>query len=67
MPRKKQDDWIARAVDRLGSRGQLHRDLGIPEGQKIPKKALETAARRTDKVGQRARTAIEIEKKTGNF
>lgn len=37
--------------------GQLHRDLGIPQGKKIPAKKLEAAASKPGKVGQRARFA----------
>ena len=37
--------------------GQLHRDLGVPEGKKIPAARLSSAAKRPGKVGQRARFA----------
>lgn len=37
--------------------GQLHRDLGVKAGEKIPVSALEAAAKRKGKVGQRARFA----------
>lgn len=37
--------------------GALHHDLGVPEGQKIPAAKLATAAKRSGKVGQRARFA----------
>ena len=37
--------------------GQLHRDLGVPQGQKIPPAAIAAAAKRGGKVGQRARFA----------
>jgi hypothetical protein len=37
--------------------GQLHRDLGVPQGQKIPAKKLKAAAKKGGKVGQRARFA----------
>lgn len=39
-------------------KGQLHRDLGVPKGEKIPRSELESAARRKGKVGQRARFAL---------
>ncbi len=35
-------DWIAGAVG--GSKGALHRNLGVPEGQKIPAKKIAAAA-----------------------
>ena len=48
---------IARAIKRPG---QLHRDLNIPQNERIPDSLLQAAARRNDKVGQRARFAIEL-------
>ena len=36
---------------------QLHRDLGVPQGQKIPESKIAAAAKRGGKVGQRARFA----------
>jgi hypothetical protein len=46
--------WVAGAIKRPG---QLHRDLGIPAGQRIPEGRLEAAAKQPGKVGQRARLA----------
>lgn len=46
--------FIAGAIKRPG---QLHRDLGVPQGKKIPEAKLEAAAERGGKVGQRARFA----------
>lgn len=40
--------------------GALHRDLGVPQGKPIPAKKLEAAAKRSGKVGQRARFAEEL-------
>lgn len=37
--------------------GQLHRDLGVPQGEKIPEGKIRAAAKRGGKVGQRARFA----------
>lgn len=37
--------------------GQLHRDLGVPQDQKIPADKLAAAAKKPGKVGQRARFA----------
>ena len=42
--------------------GQLHRDLGVPQGQKIPQTKIKAAAKRKGKVGQRARFAETLEK-----
>ena len=51
--------WIQKAIKRPG---QLHRDLGIPEDKKIPLSVLRKAAKRKDKVGQRARLALNLRK-----
>lgn len=51
-------NWIAGA---LGKPGQLHKDLGIPLGEKIPQGRLRNAARQSGVVGQRARLAITLE------
>jgi len=37
--------------------GQLHRDLGVPQGKPIPKSKIAAAAKKPGKVGQRARFA----------
>lgn len=37
--------------------GQLHKDLGVPQGEKIPASKLAAAAKKPGKVGQRARFA----------
>lgn len=49
--------WISKAIKRPG---QLHRDLGIPQGKKIPEAILRSAAKRKGKVGSRARLAITL-------
>jgi hypothetical protein len=46
--------WIAGAIKRPG---QLHRDLGVPQGEKIPAAKVDAAAKRSGPVGQRARLA----------
>jgi hypothetical protein len=48
------EKWIAGAIKHPGA---LHRDLGVPQGQKIPAKKLAAAAQKGGKVGQRARLA----------
>lgn len=53
------DKWIGKAIKRPG---QLHRDLGVPQGQKIPPKKLAKAAAKGGKVGQRARLAKTLKK-----
>lgn len=52
MAREK--DWIANATR---NKGALHRELGVPEGKKIPAKKLAKAAKAGGKEGERARLA----------
>jgi len=47
-------NWIAGAIKKPG---QLHKDLGVPKGEKIPAGKLKAAAAKGGKVGQRARLA----------
>ena len=47
-------NWIQKAISHPGA---LHRDLGVPRGQKIPRYLLEQAAERKGVVGRRARLA----------
>lgn len=42
--------------------GQLHKDLGYPQGKKIPASAIAAAAKKKGKVGQRARFAQTLKK-----
>jgi hypothetical protein len=51
--------WIQNAVKKPG---QLHKDLGVPEGEKIPEGEIAKAAKRPGKVGQRARFALNMKK-----
>jgi len=46
--------WIAEATK---NKGGLHRQMGIPAGEKIPAKKLAKAAQAGGKLGQRARLA----------
>lgn len=46
--------WISSAIKHPGA---LHKQLGVPEGKKIPKSKLESAAGKGGKLGQRARLA----------
>ena len=47
-------NWIADATKRKGA---LHRNLGVPEGQKIPAAKIKAAAKRPGVVGKEARLA----------
>lgn len=40
--------------------GALHRELGVPQGKKIPAKKLASAAKKGGKLGERARFAEEL-------
>lgn len=46
--------WIAGAIKKPGA---LHKQLGVPQGEKIPAKKLAKAAEAGGKLGQRARLA----------
>jgi hypothetical protein len=48
------DNWIKGAIKHPGA---LHKEMGVPEGKKIPEKRLESAAKKGGKLGQRARLA----------
>jgi hypothetical protein len=48
------EKWISKAIKKPGA---LRSALGVKEGQKIPVKKLETAAKKPGKLGQRARLA----------
>lgn len=41
-------------------KGALHRELGVPEGEKIPESKLQAAAKKTGTEGKRARLAITL-------
>lgn len=56
MPKK---NFIKNAIKKPGA---LHEELGIPKGEKIPKKKLDAAAKKPGKLGQRARFAETLEK-----
>lgn len=50
----KHGKWIQAAVKHPGA---LHRELGVPEGKKIPAKKLAKAAKAPGVLGRRARLA----------
>jgi hypothetical protein len=47
-------NWIAQATK---NKGALHRNLGVPQGEKIPAAKLKAAAAKGGKVGKEARLA----------
>lgn len=52
-------NWIA---DATKNKGALHRNLGVPEGQKIPKAKIAAAAKRGGTVGKEAKLAETLGK-----
>jgi hypothetical protein len=48
------DKWIHEAIKKPGA---LHKELGIPEGKKIPEKKLKAAEKKGGVEGKRARLA----------
>lgn len=51
------DKWIQGAIKKPG---QLHRDLGVPQGKKIPVQKIQAAAHGMGKTAQRARMAMAM-------
>lgn len=51
--------WIAGAIKKPGA---LHEELGVPKGKKIPKAKIRAAAKKSGKLGQRARFAETLSK-----
>ena len=52
--------FIRKAIKKPGA---LHKQLGVPEGKKIPKSKLEAAAKKGNtKLAKRARLALTLEK-----
>lgn len=52
-------NFIAGAIKK---KGQLHKDLGVPQGEKIPPGKIAAAAKSKGKIGQRARFAQTLKK-----
>lgn len=57
--RKRKTNWIA---DATKNKGALHRQLGVPEGQKIPAAEIKAAAKKGGKLGARARLAQTLKR-----
>jgi hypothetical protein len=56
---EKKKNWIAGAIKKPGA---LHKQMGVPEGKKIPSGKLAKAAKSGGKLGQRARLAETLKK-----
>jgi hypothetical protein len=52
-------NWIKGAIKHPGA---LHRQLGVPQGKKIPAGKLAAAAKKGGKIGARARLAQTLKK-----
>ncbi len=59
--KKKTKRWIQGAL-RKHKRGALHKQLGIPVGEVIPIRRLESASKRPGLLGKRARLAMNLRK-----
>lgn len=55
-------NWIAGAVKKPGA---LHKEMGVPQGKKIPAGKLAKAAQQPGLLGQRARLAQTFRKMKG--
>jgi hypothetical protein len=58
--------WIGAMNNGKGpKKGALHKEMGIPEGKKIPAKKLAAAAKKGGTEGRRARLAETFKKMRG--
>lgn len=51
--------WMEKAFSK--NKGALHRELGVPQGKKIPRAKLGRAVHASGKLGQRARAAANAQ------
>ena len=59
--RRRQNRAVKRWIQQVRiKRGALHRQLGIPAGERIPLRTLRWAAKQPGKLGRRARLAINF-------
>lgn len=49
--------WIQKALSKKGSKGKLHKKLGVAEGKKIPKSKIKAAEKKGGKLGKEAHLA----------
>ena len=54
---EKKEKWIQGMHMKKGA---LHKELGVPEGKKIPEKKLKKAEKAGGKEGKRARLAVTL-------
>jgi hypothetical protein len=55
------EKWIQKALPK-SSKGKLHKKLGVKQGEKIPEKKLEKAAKAKGTLGREARMAETLKK-----
>jgi hypothetical protein len=48
------EKWIQKAIKHPSA---LHKEMGVPQGKKIPQKKLQSAAKKPGLLGKRARLA----------
>ena len=53
------EKWIQKAIKKPGA---LHKQMGVPKGEKIPAKKLAAAAKKPGTLGKRARLAQTLKK-----
>jgi hypothetical protein len=53
------EKWIQKAIKKPGA---LHKEMGVPEGKKIPANKLAAAAKKPGVEGKRARLAETLKK-----
>ena len=56
------EKWIQEALSKKGSKGKLHRKLGVPEGKKIPESKIKAAEKKGGKLGKEAHLADTLKK-----
>ena len=59
MASDSKNKWIQGAIKKPGA---LHKDLGVPQGEKIPESKIQAAAEKGGVVGKRARFAETLAK-----
>lgn len=61
------EKFIQKALSKKGSKGKLHRELGVPEGKKIPAKKIAKAAKSSNpKIRKEAAFAETLKKISKN-
>ena len=56
------EKWIQAALSKKGSKGKLHKKLGVPEEKKIPVSKLKSAEKQGGKIGKEAHLAETLKK-----